>query len=373
MAQNLKMQSRPHTPPLVDHYRDAGVNTDEADAGLARLTKRIASTWPKASEMGGVQLDIGYFANVVNIGGLGIAITTDGVGSKAMIASMLSKYDTIGIDCVAMNVNDVICVGAQPVSMVDYVAIESVSAAILDEISIGLTEGAKLAQVSISGGETAQLKGMVHGFDLAGTAIGYVPLDKILVGQNIKQGDVLIGIESNGVHSNGLSLARRAFFELNKYPLSHQFSELDCDLGTELLKPTHIYVREALDLLANITSIKALVHITSDGFLNLTRVKSQVGYVIDQLPPVPPIFSIIQRLSGTENTEMFSVYNMGIGFCVVVDPADADRALSIIAKHGKRAHKIGYAIDDHQRRVSIPQFTLEGRGKHFHATRPARQ
>lgn len=372
MAQNLKTQTRAHMPTLVDHYRDAGVNTDEADAGLRRLTKRIMSTWPAASETGGVQLEIGYFANVVNIGGLGIALTTDGVGSKAMIASMLSKYDTIGIDCVAMNVNDVICVGARPVSMVDYVALESVSAQILDEISIGLTEGAKLARISISGGETAQLKGMVNGFDLAGTAIGYVPLDKILVGHDLKHGDVLIGIESNGIHSNGLSLARRAFFELNKYRLSHRFSELDCDLGTELLKPTHIYVREALDLLANVTTVKALIHITSDGFLNLTRVKSEVGYIIDQLPPIPPIFTITQKLSGTEMSEMFSVYNMGIGFCVVVDPNDADGALSLIANHGKRAYRIGYVVDDKDRRVLLSQFGLEGKGKHFHPARLGR-
>src|SRR5215831_2241492 len=150
MAQNLKTRSKAPMPTLVDNYRDAGVDTDEADAGLRQLTKRIVSTWPPANEMGGVQLDIGFFANVVNIGGMGIALTTDGVGSKAMIASMLSKYDTIGIDCVAMNVNDVICVGACPVSMVDYVALETVSAEILDDISIGLTEGAKLARISIS-------------------------------------------------------------------------------------------------------------------------------------------------------------------------------------------------------------------------------
>jgi phosphoribosylformylglycinamidine cyclo-ligase len=367
MAQNLKKQPRSAMPVLVDHYRDAGVNTDEADAGLRRLTQRIMSTWPAKSAMGGVQLDIGYFANIVNIGGLGIAITTDGVGSKAIIASMLGKYDTIGIDCVAMNVNDVICVGAQPVSMVDYIAIESVSAKVLDEISIGLTEGAKRAGVSISGGETAQLKGMVHGFDLAGTAVGYVALDKILIGQDIKQGDVLIGIESNGVHSNGLSLARRAFFEQNNYKLSHHFSDLECDLGTELLKPTHIYVREALDLISKIPSLKALVHITSDGFLNLTRVKSDVSFMIDALPPIPPVFSIIQRLGGVEVTEMFSVFNMGIGFCVVVGAADADRAIEVIASHGKRAHKIGHTVSDKNRRVSLPQFRLTGQGKHFHS------
>jgi len=200
---------------IDDHYRDAGVNTDEADAGLQKLTARIVDTWPPAGSPGAVKLPIGYFANVVDIGGQGIAITTDGIGSKAMIATLLGKYDTVGIDCVAMNVNDLICVGAKPVSMVDYIAIEKVEASTLDALSVGLCIGARTAGISISGGETAQLSGMVHGFDLAATAIGYVPLDKILVGENIKQGDVLIGVESNGIHSNGLSLARRAFFETN--------------------------------------------------------------------------------------------------------------------------------------------------------------
>lgn len=351
-----------------DHYKDAGVDTDEAVAGLSRLTKRITKTWPAAdAPMGAVKLDIGYFANVLDFGGgIGVALTTDGIGSKAMIASMLGKYDTVGIDCVAMNVNDLICVGARPISMVDYVAIEKVEADILDSISIGLCVGAEAAGISISGGETAQLKGMIHGFDLAGAAIGHVPLDKVLVGQDIQEGDVLLGIESNGIHSNGLSLARRSFFELNKYKLSHRFNDLSTDLGTELLRPTHIYVREALALMEGISSLKALVHITSDGFLNLTRVKSDVGYMIDALPPVPPIFSIIQRLGDVDNTEMFSVFNMGIGFCAVVGPQDVDIAKTILSGNGRRVHVIGHATSDRARRVSLPQFGLTGRDKHFH-------
>ncbi len=349
-----------------DHYKDAGVNTDEAEAGLQRLTRRIQKTWPSPdASIGAVKLEIGYFANVVDFGGIGVAISTDGIGSKAMIASMLGKYDTVGIDCVAMNVNDIMCVGARPISMVDYVAIEKVDANILDELSIGLCAGAEMAGISISGGETAQLKGMVHGFDLAGTAIGHVPLDKILVGQNIQEGDALIGVESNGIHSNGLSLARHAFFERGNCKLSHKFEELDSDLGTELLRPTHIYVRESLELLKRVPSLKALIHITSDGFLNLTRVKSPVGYVIDALPDVPPIFNLVQRLAQVESAEMFSVFNMGIGFCAVVAPADAEIAKTILTDGGQRAHIIGHATADAERTVHIPQHKLAGRRKHF--------
>jgi phosphoribosylformylglycinamidine cyclo-ligase len=350
---------------LQDRYRDAGVDTDEADAGLERLIRRITGTWPPAGSNGAVKLEIGYFANVIDIGGVGIAISTDGIGSKAMIASMVGKYDTVGIDCVAMNVNDVICVGATPISMVDYIAIEKVEADILDAISIGLCAGAKIAGISIAGGETAQLKDMVRGFDLAGTVIGQVPLDKILTGHDIDDGDTVIGVESNGVHSNGLSLARRGFFELNQYKPSHRFEELSSDLGTELLRPTHIYVREALELARRIRSLKALVHITSDGLLNLTRVRADVGYVIDALPPIPPVFSIIQRLADVEPAEMFSVFNMGIGFCAVVASQDAEAAISILSSEGKRAHKIGYAVADPKRRVHLSKQGLVGQGKHF--------
>jgi phosphoribosylformylglycinamidine cyclo-ligase len=352
--------------PVQDHYRDAGVDTDAAHAGLEKLASRIKATWPAADAFGAVKLGIGYFANVVDICGQGIAISTDGIGSKAMIAWKLRKFETVGIDCVAMNVNDVLCVGARPITMVDYVAIEKVDADILDAIGEGLAAGAEMAGISISGGETAQLKGIVNGFDLAGTAIGHVDLDKILIGQNIEDGDVVIGVESNGIHSNGLSLARRAFFEGERnYALSHRFAELGADLGSELLRPTHIYVREALDLLKQVSSVRAFIHITSDGFLNLTRVKADVSYVIDALPPMPPIFSLIQRLEGTDDAEMFSVFNMGIGFCAIVPGKDADTALAVLGSQGKKAYRIGYAVSDPRRRVVLEQHGLVGQGKHF--------
>ena len=314
---------RPHSDKTrqTDAYKAAGVDTGEADAGLKRLTSRIRSTWPAPGQPGGVKLDIGYFANVIDIGGMGIAVCTDGVGSKTMLARQMQKYDTIGIDCVAMNVNDVICVGARPVSMVDYIAIDRVEADVLDQIAIGLTDGAKQAGISISGGEISQLPEMVEGIDLVGMAVGHVALDHIIEGQDIRDGDILIGIESNGVHSNGLTLARRAFFgEGKRLAPTHKFEDLDCDLGAELLKPTYIYVKEALEVLARARGVKALVHITSDGFLNLARVKAPVGFEIDALPPAPPIFDLIKHHGNVPVTEMYEVYNMGIGFCIVVAP-----------------------------------------------------
>lgn len=353
--------------PLTSHgsYKEAGVDTQEAEVGLRGLVRNIMETWPPPSASGEVKIDIGYFANVIEFCGQGLAICADGAGSKAIIAEMMQRYDTIGIDCVAMNVNDLICVGARPISMVDYIAVESADSSMLEELSVGLSEGAKRAEISIPGGEIAQLKDIVSGFDIVGMAIGHVPLDRVIIGQNIKEGDVLIGIESSGIHSNGLTLARRAFFELNQYSIGHKFDELDDDLGTELLRPTHIYVREVLDLLERIDSIKALVHITSDGFLNLARVHASVGFVLDTLPPVPPIFKLIQQLGHVDTTEMYEVYNMGVGFVVIVDPADEQLALSVLNDHKRRAQRIGYAREDSRKRLWLQEQELVGEGKTF--------
>src|SRR5499427_7691560 len=195
-------------------YRESGVDTAEADAGLNRIIARVQRTWPAAG-LGRVVLPIGYFANVIELDGVGLC--TDGVGSKTIIADMLGKYDTIGIDCVAMNVNDMICVGAKPLSMVDYIAVAQTDAAMLDAVAQGLCAGAEIAGISISGGETAQLKDLVKGFDLVGMAVGRVALDKVIDGRNVRAGDIVIGVRSNGVHSNGYSLARQAFFAQGRY------------------------------------------------------------------------------------------------------------------------------------------------------------
>src|SRR5712671_3546111 len=225
-----------HPPTSHAAYRGSGVDTDEAEIGLTRLIERIKETWPAPGGVGTVKLDIGYFANVIDIGGIGLAICTDGVGSKVIIAQLMHCYDTIGIDCIAMNVNDLICVGAQPVSLVDYIAFEHVDAQILDSIAIGLAEGAEQAGISISGGETAQLEDVVRGFDLAGTAVGTVPLDKIITGRHLEPGDRIIGIESSGIHSNGLTLARKAFFKrAQPLPLDRPVPGTNKSLGEELL------------------------------------------------------------------------------------------------------------------------------------------
>src|SRR5262245_20092788 len=345
-------------------YKQSGVDTAEADSGLRHIVERVQATWPRAGQ-GRVALPIGYFANVIEVDGIGIALCTDGVGSKTIIAHELGKYDTSGIDCVAMNVNDMICVGARPLSMVDYIAIDKADAAMLDAIGAGLCRGAEMAQISISGGETAQLKDIVTGFDLVGMAVGRVDLDKIVCGRDVKDGDVVIGVRSNGVHSNGLSLARRAFFANGRHKIGHRFAELELPIGEELLRPTAIYVREAMEILARVAGVKALINITSDGLLNLTRVEAAVGYEIDRLIEPQPVFALIQHLAGVDDGEMFEVFNMGIGFCYVVAPDAADATLEILKAHGRDAQRIGTALADAERTVRIPEHGLIGRHKSF--------
>jgi phosphoribosylformylglycinamidine cyclo-ligase len=356
-----------HTLTSHTAYREAGVDTDEADVGLDLLVKRITRTWPPRGDLGGVQLRIGYFANVIDIGGTGLAICTDGVGSKAMIAQLMNCYDTIGIDCIAMNVNDLICVGAQPISLVDYIAVERVSSQFLDAIAIGLADGAEQAGISISGGEIAQLEDVVHGFDLAGTAVGTVPLTKILTGRHLEPGDRIIGIESSGIHSNGLTLARKAFFKgARPLPLNYPIPGTGVSLGKELLRPTLIYVREIMEIIRQVSDLKALVNITSDGLLNLNRVENpRVGFLIEEMPDTPEIFKMIQHYGEVRTAEMFEVYNMGVGFCVVVTETDASQVLSILEKFGRKAWVIGKVVEDSSKGVYLPRQGLKGHKKRF--------
>jgi phosphoribosylformylglycinamidine cyclo-ligase len=346
-------------------YKAVGVDTSEAESGLQKIIARIKTTWPE-SGFGKVELDIGYFANVVRIDDrTGIAVCTDGVGTKTVIAQMTEKYDTIGIDCVAMNVNDLICVGATPVSLVDYIGIQKADARVLDQIAVGLAAGAAAAGISISGGEIAQLSEIITGFDLVGAAVGRVELDKILVGQDVREGDAVIGIESNGLHSNGFTLARRAFFQEGRYKIGEYVDDLGATVGDELLRPTHIYVRECLEILRTAPSVKAFINITSDGLNNLTRVKADASFEIHHMPDIPPVFRMIERLAGVSKNEMFEVYNMGVGFCIIAGEDSAERIIAILRKYNRNAQRIGYAVADGKREVRIPAFGLRGEKKAF--------
>jgi phosphoribosylformylglycinamidine cyclo-ligase len=348
------------------NYKKAGVDSGQKEDAMQLLGSWVERSF--ALRPGEVKLPLGYFANVIDVGhGMGIAVSTDGVGTKILVAEMLEKYDTVGIDCVAMNVNDVLCVGAEPLALLDYIAVQVPRADLLESLARGLYRGAEIARVTIPGGEIAQVKEMIQGkrdgyaFDLVATCVGKVPLDRILTGANIEMGDLIIGLPSSGIHSNGLTLARRIFFEHLGWAVDRHVEELGRSIGEELLEPTRIYVQEVREMIDSGLNIKALAHITSTGFLNLNRASAPVGYVLDSLPEPHPIFKLIQNNGAVSDEDMYFTYNMGIGFCVVLAPQDADAAHAIARKHKIQSRTIGYAVSDPEKKVLIPSANLVGR------------
>lgn len=353
-------------------YTAAGVDTAKEEIALQGLLAQIQRSFALRTGLGAVKLPIGYFANVLDLGhGIGLAVSTDGVGTKILIAQMMDRYDTVGIDCIAMNVNDILCVGAEPLSLLDYIAVCDPNPRLLAEIGKGLMKGAELARITISGGEIAIVRDMLKGertnyeFDLVGTAIGHVPLDRILVGQHIEAGDVIVGLGSSGLHSNGFSLARHVLFKQAHIGIHEYIDELGRTIGEELLEPTHIYVPEIMEMLKSNLDIKALVHITGDGLLNLTRVASAVGWVINTLPEPQPIFRLIQKLGNIRDAEMFRVFNMGVGFCVILPGEKAETAIEVAERHNVPAFRLGHAVKDPEKKVIIKPKRLVGRENLF--------
>jgi len=237
-----------------------------------------------------------------------------------------------------MNVNDVICVGAEPLAMLDYIAIEQADAEVCEEIGVGLARGAELAGIEIPGGELAQLGQLVRGVDVSGACFGTVALDAIVDGSAVEPGDVVIGLPSSGLHSNGYTLARSALADI---PLDDE--RLGRPLGDVLLEPTEIYVKPVVELLRSEVDVRGLAHITSGGTGNLLRLAAEVGYEIDDPLPVPPVFDLIQEGGGVSDEEMRGVFNLGCGFCIVVPTADEEAALALLRAHYPAAKRIGRA------------------------------
>jgi phosphoribosylformylglycinamidine cyclo-ligase len=342
-------------------YAAAGVDTSRAEsavAGLVQVLRAIDPGRPSRAVLGS-----GHYANVLRIDDrTGIALSTDGVGSKVIVAEQLGRFDTVGIDCIAMNVNDVICVGAEPLAVLDYIAVEDAEPDMLRAIAEGLKRGAEDAGVEIPGGELAQLPELIRGhpsprgFDLVGACFGTVALDAIVTGATVAPGDAVIGLPASGVHSNGLTLARRALPDLDERP-----PELGgASVGETLLEPTVIYVRAVLDLLRSDVEVRGLAHITSGGLLNLLRLEAEVGYSVDHPLPRLPVFELIAERSGADQAELQQVFNMGCGFCVVVPAEQADEAIAITAARHPGAAVIGSATAD-AGVVSIPPLALTGR------------
>ena len=360
--------------PESSEYDKSGVSSQGAETALSGLLKHVLPT-RKFSDRYPLAADIGYFANVIDLGnGEGIAFGTDGVGTKIIVAELLGRYDTIGIDCVAMNVNDVICVGARPVSMVDYIACSHMDPEVFSQLGQGLAEGAWQAGISISGGEISQIKEIIFGIDLIGACIGHVSLNKVNTGKNVQPGNLIVGLASSGVHANGLTLARRVLLgdsrEEQKSRINDYEEFLGQTLGEALLEPTKIYVKPILEMLNSEIDLKAMVHITSGGFCNLNRVASEnIRFVIDTLQPVPEIFNLIQDRGGVSEAEMFEVFNMGTGFCLIVEGTKEVEAISEICKsHDLPCQVIGQVEACQGKEVSLPQKQLTGKGSSFKST-----
>jgi phosphoribosylformylglycinamidine cyclo-ligase len=320
-----------------DAYARAGVSQSDADASVAALVGALGRPAGESRQV----LASGHYANVIRIDDrTGIALSTDGVGTKLLVAEQLGRWDTVGIDCIAMNVNDVVCVGAEPLAMVDYLAVDRADPDVAEAIGRGLARGAELAGIEIVGGELAQLGELIRGLDLAGACFGLVELDALVTGTAIEPGDPVIGLPSSGLHSNGYTLARRALAEIELGD-----DRLGRPLGDVLLEPTEIYVKPVVELLRSDVDVRGLAHITSGGLGNLLRLEADVAYEIDDPLPVPAVFTLIQELGGVPDEEMREVFNLGCGFCVVVAAADEAVALDRLRSHYPDAKRIGRAAE----------------------------
>jgi phosphoribosylformylglycinamidine cyclo-ligase len=340
---------------MSDAYAAAGVDTSVADRGVRALVDVLRTIdTGRASRSA---LRAGHYAAVLEIApGLGLALCTDGVGSKLILATELGRLDTIGIDCVAMNVNDLVCVGAEPVAMLDYIAVEQVDPAALEQIAIGLKRGAELAGVEIPGGELAVLPELIrghpspHGLELSGSAVGTVALDRLVTGEQCAPGDALIGLPSSGLHSNGYTLARAlADGRLDERPTLLG----GATLGEALLEPTVIYVRAALALLRSPAAVHGLAHITGDGLVNLKRLNPAVGFEIDAPLPVPGVCEWLCEAGSIDAAQAHQVFNMGCGFIAVVAPGDAAAAAATLAEHHPGTRIIG-AVSEAAGTVTLP-------------------
>jgi len=330
---------------MIDAYAAAGVDTSEADRGIRALVAALAKAdigRPSRS-----RLRSGHYASVLELApGLGVALSTDGVGSKLIIAEQTGRLDTVGIDCVAMNVNDIVCVGAEPLAMLDYIAVERADAAALEQIGIGLARGMELAGIEIPGGELAILPELIrghpspNGLELSGTAIGTVALDRMITGELCQPGDALIGLPSSGLHSNGYTLARAIAGEHER--LEQRPKALGgMSIGEALLAPTTIYVRAIIELLASPIAIHGLAHITGDGVLNLRRLSEDVGFEISEPLDVPPICAYLCEQGAIEAAQAYQHFNMGCGFVVVVAADAAAQAAELLGDHHAGTRIIG--------------------------------
>ena len=330
-----------------DSYAAAGVDVTAGYESVNRIKPLVESTYVK-----GVMGGLGGFGGMFEpqMQGMKRPVTvsgTDGVGTKLKIAFLMDKHSTVGIDCVAMCVNDIICAGAMPMFFLDYIACGKNDPKRIEQIVSGIAEGCRQAGCALIGGETAEMPGFypVDEYDLAGFSVGLVDYDKVIDSSNMAEGDVLIGLASSGVHSNGYSLVRKVL-NINETYNDYK-EELGCTLGEELLKPTRIYVKAVRSLLDAGVDIHGISHITGGGFFeNVPRMmKDGLTASIDTSTfPRPAIFDILQQAGNIPTREMYNTFNMGIGMVIAMPETDADKALAALESVGEHAYRIGKVI-----------------------------
>ena len=334
-------------------YRDSGVDIYEGNRAVELIKNKIKGTYDN-----NVIGDLGNFSGLyslkdfMNMEEPVLLSSTDGVGTKLKLAQMLNIHNTVGIDLVAMCVNDLICQGAKPLFFLDYIATGKLVPEKIDDIVSGIVEGCRQAGCALIGGETAEMPGMYskEDYDLAGFSVGIADKNKIISGQNVKAGDTLIGIASSGIHSNGYSFIRKIFLEEYKYELNQYIEELEMTLGEALLVPTKIYVKLIMDLLKKY-DLKAIAHITGGGVIeNIPRVIPKgLGIDINKNSwEKPPIFKIIEEFNSIDEIELHKSFNMGIGLVIVVDLDKSEEITKFINEGEEKAFIIGEVVDSHE-------------------------
>lgn len=351
-------------------YASAGVDIDLEGSAVASLIGALSKS-VRAPGTPGAPVDLpGGFGGLIEFGDQLLALATDGVGSKLQIATSLQQWGGVGIDCMAMNVNDLLCVGAEPIAFVDYVAVPKPDPAIHAALGASLAEACRQARVTLAGGETASLPGIVTELDLSGTALGWLPKGEAITGEHLQAGDVLIGLPSSGIHSNGYSLVRKivehagcAYTDPAPFEATHNNRDLlrwtdgAATLGEVVLNPTRIYCDPVVDLLNaargeatfSIADIHGICHITGGGLSNLLRLHATLGWNIHSPLPVLPEFGWLQDAGGVENREMYRTFNMGMGMVIAVEASQADAVLTWLQKRMHGVAVVGHVTDDGHR------------------------
>ena len=365
--------SRETMPDTPMNYASSGVDIDAESAAVASLVGALSSSIRKKGDFGAPVPLPGGFGGIIEFGDYRLALATDGVGSKLMIANELQRYDGVGIDCVAMNVNDLLCVGAEPIAFVDYIAVPRTDTKTHAILGKSLAEACNRARVTLAGGETATLPGIVTELDLSGTALGWFPKGGAITGAQIQDGDIMIGLPSSGVHSNGYTLVRaiversgNSLIEKCPFDSDHEnreierFAEGDITLGEVLLNPTRIYVNPLIDLIkecregtgpCEISDIKAMAHITGGGLSNLLRLHDDFGWHIDNPLPVLPEFRWLAENGSVSNREMHRTFNMGMGMTIVISKDKSPSVEKWLNEKLPGTRTIGY-VHDKKREVT---------------------